>query len=52
MKEEGERLTRSGAEDLIEHAADMAEKKSIGSLFAKQYDKDGLLILREKHFFD
>lgn len=52
MKEDGERLTRSGAEELIEHAADLAEKKSIGKLFSKQYDKDGLLILREKHFFD
>ena len=49
MEEDGVPLTRESAADLIEHAADKAEKKH---LFAKRYDKNGLLILREKHFFD
>ena len=42
----------AGLEELIEEAADKAEKKSFGGLFSPQYDKDGLLILKEKHFFD
>ena len=52
MEEDGEPLTRISAEDLIEEAADKAEKKSFGDLFSSKYDKDGLLILKEKHFFD
>ena len=52
MEEDGEPLTRVSAEDLIEEAADKAEKKSFGDLFSSKYDKDGLLILKEKHFFD
>ena len=52
MEEDGEPLTRISAEDLIEEAADKAEKKSFGGLFSSKYDKDGLLILKEKHFFD
>ena len=52
MEEDGEPLTKTSAEDLIEEAADKAEKKSFNGLFSSKYDKDGLLILKEKHFFD
>lgn len=52
MEEDGEPLTKTNAEDLIEEAADKAEKKSFSGLFSSKYDKDGLLILKEKHFFD
>ena len=54
MEEDGIPLTRSSAEELIEEAADRAEKPSIGKmitgLFSSKYDKDGLLILKEEHF--
>ena len=56
MEEDGVRLTKKAAVDLIEEAADKAEKKSFGkkiaSLIAPIYDKEGHLILREKDFFD
>ena len=52
MEEDGEPLTKTSAEDLIEEAADKAEKKSFSGLFSSKYDKDGLLILKEKQFFD
>lgn len=52
MEEDEEPLTKTSAEDLIEEAADKAEKKSFSGLFSSKYDKDGLLILKEKHFFD
>lgn len=52
MEEDGEPLTKTSAEDLIEEVADKAEKKSFSGLFSSKYDKDGLLILKEKHFFD
>ena len=56
MEEDGVRLTRKAAVDLIESAADKAEKQSFGrkllSLVSPMYDKDGYLILREKDFFD
>ncbi len=52
MEEDGEPLTKTSAEDLIEEAADKAEKKSFSGLFSSKYDKDGLLVLKEKHFFD
>ena len=54
MEEDGIPLTRANAEDLIEEAADRAEKPSVGKrikgLFSSKYDKDGLLILKEEHF--
>lgn len=54
MEEDGIPLTKSNAEELIEEAADKAEKPSIGKLitgvFSSKYDKEGLLILREEHF--
>lgn len=54
MEEDGIALTRASAEDLIEEAADKAEKPSLGKLitgvFSSKYDKDGLLILKEEHF--
>lgn len=54
MEEDNIPLTRANAEELVEEAADKAEKPSIGKLitgvFSSKYDKDGLLILKEEHF--
>ena len=54
MEEDGIPLTKANAEDLIEEAADKAEKPSLGRMikgvFSSKYDKEGLLILREDHF--
>ncbi len=54
MEEDGIALTKTAAEDLIEEAADRAEKPSLGKritgLFSSKYDKEGLLILKEEHF--
>jgi len=54
MEEDGIPLTRANAEELIEEAADKAEKPSLGrrikGLFSSKYDKNGLLILKEEHF--
>ncbi len=54
MEENGIPLNRTTAEELIEGAADRAEKPSIGKaikgIFSSKYDKDGLLILKEEHF--
>lgn len=54
MEEDGIPLTRANAEELIEEAADRAEKPSLGrritGIFSSKYDKNGLLILREEHF--
>ena len=56
MEEDGVRLTRKAAVDLIEEAADKAEKQTFGrklmSFVSPMYDKEGYLILREKDFFD
>lgn len=56
MEEDGVRLTKKAAVDLIEEAADKAEKQSFGrklmGLISPMYDKEGYLILREKDFFD
>ncbi len=56
MEEDGVRLTEKVAVDLIEEAADKAEKQTLGrkiaSIFSPAYDKEGFLILREKDFFD
>lgn len=54
MEEDGIPLNRDNAENLIEEAADRAEKPSFGkrlkNIFSTKYDKDGLLILKEEHF--
>ena len=54
MEENNIPLTRENAENLIEEAADKAEKRSLGKMitgvFSSRYDKDGLLILKEEHF--
>lgn len=54
MEEDNIPLTRQTAEDLIEEAADLAEKPPIGKrikgMFNSKYDKNGLLILREEDF--
>ena len=56
MEEDGVPLTKKTAVDLIEEAADKAEKPSLGKkltgLFSHKYDKDGYLILHEDNFFD
>ncbi len=56
MEEDGVPLTKKEAVDLIEEAADKAEKPSFGKkitgLFSPKYDKEGLLILHEDNFFD
>lgn len=56
MEENGVPLTKINAENLIEEAADKAEKFSFKKLFTglfhPRYDKEGLLILREEHFMD
>lgn len=43
MEEDGEPLTKTSAEDLIEEAADKAEKKSFSGLFSSKYDKLSLI---------
>ena len=54
MEEDGIPLTKANAEELIEEAADKAEKPPLGrritGMFSSKYDKDGLLILKEEHF--
>ncbi len=54
MEEDGIPLTRANAEQLIEEAADRAEKPPIGKrlsgMFRGKYDKNGLLILKEDDF--
>ncbi len=54
MEEDGIPLTRANAEQLIEEAADRAEKPPIGKrltgIFKGKYDKNGLLILKEEDF--
>ena len=54
MEEDGIPLTRANAEQLIDEAADRAEKPPIGKrlsgMFKGKYDKNGLLILKEDDF--
>lgn len=54
MEEDGIPLTKEAAEQLIESAADRAEKPPIGKrlkgLFHSKYDKNGCLILKESDF--
>ncbi len=54
MEEDNIPLNKQTAEDLIEEAADRAEKPPIGkrlkNLFQSKYDKNGLLILKEDDF--
>ncbi|MCI8512859.1 MAG: tetratricopeptide repeat protein [Lachnospiraceae bacterium] len=56
MEEEDVPLTKTAAIDLIEAAADKAERPSIGrkltGIFSPKYDKEGFLILHENDFFD
>ncbi|MBQ6292303.1 MAG: hypothetical protein IJK77_00285 [Lachnospiraceae bacterium] len=44
---EGTALTKEEAENIIEAAADLSEKK--GGLFARRYNKEGCLILKTKY---
>ena len=46
-KENGVLLTKEEAENMIEDAADLAERK--GGLFVKRYNKEGFLIIRGKY---
>ena len=54
MQEDGIALNKASAEDLIEEAADKAEKSGFGKKLAGEfhpkYDKDDRLILREDCF--
>lgn len=54
MEENDIPLTKTNAEQLIEEAADRAEKPPIGKriagMFKSKYDKNGLLILKEDDF--
>ena len=54
MEEDGVPLNKASAEQLIEEAADKAEKPSLGKklagVFHPKYDKDDKLILREENF--
>lgn len=54
MEEDNIPLTKANAEELIEEAADRAERPPLGKrltgIFSAKYDKDGLLILKEEHF--
>ena len=43
---EGTALTKEEAENIIEAAADLSEKK--GGLFTRRYNKEGCLILKTK----
>ena len=56
MEEDGVPLTRENAEQLIEEAADLAEKPSLGKkltgMLHPKYDKEGKLILREENFLN
>lgn len=56
MQEDGIILNKSSAEELIENAADKAEKVGIGKkltgVFHPKYDKEGRLILREDCFIN
>ena len=56
MQEDGIILNKSSAEELIEDAADKAEKAGIGKkltgVFHTKYDKEGRLILREECFIN
>ena len=56
MQEDGIILNKSSAEELIEDAADKAEKVGIGKkltgVFHPKYDKEGRLILREDCFIN
>lgn len=54
MEEDGIILNKQSAEDLVEEAADQAEKpslsKKLSSFLRPKYNKDDKLILREEHF--
>ena len=54
MEEDGIILNKQSAEDLVEEAADQAEKPSLGkklsSFLRPKYNKDDKLFLREEHF--
>lgn len=56
MQEDGIALTKASAEELIEEAADKAEKPGIGKkltgVFHPKYDKDDRLILRVDSFIN
>ena len=50
IQEDGDRLTVGIAEDVVEEAADEAERKTLRGVFGSRYDKEGRLILKERHF--
>ena len=56
MQEDGIALTKAAAEEMIEAAADSAERpsllKKMTGMFHPKYDKDDKLILREENFIN
>ena len=50
IREDGGALTAGEVEDIIEDAADHANRTTIRRLFSPKYDKDGFLILRNRNF--
>ena len=50
LAQDGENLDMKLAQEIIEDAADEAERKTIGNMFRSRYDSEGYLILRMKHF--
>ena len=50
LADEDEYLDRQLAEDMVEDAANAAEKHSFGNLFHKRYNENDDLILRAMHF--
>ena len=50
IKKEGALLTAGEVEDIIEDAADHANRGTLKRLFSAKYDRDGYLILRNRDF--
>ena len=50
IKKEGALLTAGEVEDIIEDAADHANRRSLRRIFSSKYDRDGYLILRNRDF--
>lgn len=50
LREDGEKLGRILAEEMVEEAANEAESHSFGNMFRSRYDESGNLVLRAKHF--
>ena len=49
-QQERQPLTEELAQELVDMAIQKAERRTLKSLFANRYDKEGFLILKEQHF--